>query len=68
MEFNQKTIDQLSQLNDDELTTLLAEQIRIKKANGTLGDVEKMVRLIGPMLNREQRSRLIKIVQSIKNQ
>ncbi|MBO4726041.1 MAG: hypothetical protein J5598_00380 [Clostridia bacterium] len=68
MEFNQKTIDQLSQLNDDELTTLLAEQIRIKKANGTLGDVEKMVKLIGPMLNREQRNRLIKIIQSIKNQ
>jgi|GEM_PF-3481325 len=68
MEFNQNTIDQLSQLNDDELTALLAEQIRIKKANGTLGDVEKMVRLIGPMLNREQRSRLVKIIQSIKNQ
>ena len=68
MEFNQKTIEQLSQLNDDELTTLLAEQIRIKKANGTLGDVEKMVRVIGPMLNREQRARLIKIIQSIKNQ
>jgi len=68
MEFNQKTIEQLSQLSDDELTNLLAEQIRIKKANDTLGDVEKMVRLIGPMLNREQRSRLIKIIQSIKNQ
>lgn len=68
MEFNQKTIDQLSKLSDDELTTLLAEQIRVKKANGTLGDVEKMVRLIGPMLNSEQRNRLIKIIQSIKNQ
>ena len=68
MEFNQKTIDQLSQLNDDELTALLAEQIRIKKANGTLGDIEKMIRVIGPMLNSEQRNRLIKIVQSIKNQ
>ena len=68
MDFNQKTIDQLSQLNDDELTALLAEQIRIKKANGTLGDIEKMIRIIGPMLNSEQRNRLIKIVQSIKNQ
>ncbi len=68
MEFNQKTIEQLTQLNDDELTKLLAEQIRIKKENGTLGEIEKMVRIIGPMLNNEQRTRLIKIIQSIKNQ
>lgn len=68
MEFNQKTLDQLSKLNDDELTNLLAEQIRIKKTNGTLGDVEKMIRLIGPMLTTEQRTRLVKIIQSIQNQ
>ena len=68
MEFNQKTLDQLSKLSDDELTNLLAEQISIKKANGTLGDIEKMVRLIGPMLTAEQRTRLIKIIQSIQNQ
>ncbi len=68
MEFNQKTLEQLSRLNDDELTTLLAEQIRVKKANGTLGEIEKMMRVIGPMLNSEQRSRLVKIIQSIKNQ
>ena len=68
MEFNQKTLDQLSKLNDDELTNLLAEQIRIKKANGTIGDIEKMVRVIGPLLNKEQRTRLIKIIKSIQNQ
>ena len=68
MDFNQKTIDRLSKLNDDELTALLAEQIRIKKANGTLGDIEKIIKVIGPMLNNEQRTRLIKIVQSIQNQ
>ena len=68
MEFNQKTLEQLSQLSDDELTTLLAEQIRIKKANGTLSDIEKMIRVIGPMLNNEQRTRLIKIIQTIQKQ
>ena len=68
MEFNQKTFDRLSKLSDDELTNLLAEKIRIKKANGTLGDVEKIVRVLGPMLNHEQRNRLVKIIQSIQNQ
>ena len=68
MEFNQKTLDHLSKLSDDELTNLLAEQIRIKKANGTIGDIEKMVRVIGPLLNKEQRARLIRIIQSIQNQ
>lgn len=68
MEINQKTLERLSKLSDEELTNLLAEQIRIKKKNGTLGDIEKMVRVIGPMLNNEQRARLIKIIQSIQNQ
>ena len=68
MDFNQKTIERLSKLSDEELTNLLAEQIRIKKNNGTLGDVEKMIRVIGPMLNDNQRARLIKIIQSIQNQ
>ncbi|MCQ2382307.1 MAG: hypothetical protein MJ060_00475 [Clostridia bacterium] len=68
MEFNQKTVEQLSKLNDDELTKLLAEQIRIKKANGTLNDIENIVRVISPMLTDEQRARLIKIIQSIQNQ
>ena len=68
MEFNQKTLDRLSKMNDEELTNLLAEQIRIKKANGTIGDVEKIVRVIGPMLNQDQRTRLIKIIKSIQNQ
>ncbi len=68
MEFNQKTLDHLSKLSDAELTNLLAEQFRIKKANGTLGDIEKIVRVISPMLNIEQRNRLIKIIQSMQNQ
>lgn len=68
MDFNRKTLDQLSKLSDDELTNLLAEQIRIKKANGTLSDVEKMIRVISPLLSQDQRQRLIKIIQSIQNQ
>ena len=68
MDFNQKTLDRLSKLSDEELTNLLSEQIRIKKANGTLGDIEKMVRVIGPMLNEDQRARLIKIIRTIQNQ
>jgi len=65
MEINQKIIEQLARLSDDELTTLFSEQIRIKKDNGTLSDVEKMIKIIGPMLNEEQRTRLIKIIQNI---
>jgi len=65
MEINQKIIEQLARLSDDELTTLFSEQIRIKKENGTLSDVEKMIKIIGPMLNEEQRTRLIKIIQNI---
>jgi len=65
MEINQKLIERLARLSDDELTTLFSEQIRIKKDNGTLSDVEKMIKIIGPMLNEEQRTRLIKIIQNI---
>lgn len=65
MEINQKIIERLAGLSDDELTTLFSEQIRIKKENGTLSDVEKMIKIIGPMLNEEQRTRLIKIIQNI---
>ncbi len=68
MEFNQKTFEQLSRLSDDELTNLLAEQIRKKKENGTLGDFEKIMRIIIPMLNNDQRIRLTKIFQTIQNQ
>lgn len=68
MDFNRKTLDHLSKLSDEELTNLLAEQIRIKKANGTIGEVEKMIRIIGPLLSQDQRQRLIKIIQSIQNQ
>lgn len=68
MEINQKIIEHLSRLDDDELTALFTEQIKIKKKNGTLGDIEKLIKVIGPMLNEEQRTRLIKIIQTIKNQ
>ena len=68
MDFNRKTLEHLSKLSDDELTNLLADQIRIKKENGTLGEVEKMIRVISPLLSQDQRQRLIKIIQSIQNQ
>ena len=68
MDFNRKTLEHLSKLSDEELTNLLAEQIRIKKENGTLGEVEKMIRVISPLLSQDQRQRLIKIIQSIQNQ
>ena len=67
MEINQKIIERLSKLDDDELITLLTEQIRIKKNNGTLKDIEKLIQVISPMLNDEQKKRLIKIIQTIKN-
>ena len=67
MEINQKIIEHLSKLSDDELTTLFTEQIRIKKNNGTLGDIEKLIKVIEPMLKDEQRARLIKIIQTTKN-
>jgi len=68
MEFNQKIIDQLSKLSNEELITLFTEQIKLKKQNGTLGDLEKLIKIIGPMLNEEQRTRLTQIIQTIKNQ
>lgn len=68
MEINQRIIEHLSKLSDDELTALFTEQIRIKKKNGTLGDLEKLIQIIGPMLNETQRTRLVKIIQTIKNQ
>ncbi len=63
MNFNRETIEQLSKLDDDELTAELAKQIKIKKANGTLGELEKMVRVITPFLSNEQKTRLAKIIQ-----
>ena len=65
MEINQKIIERLSKLNDEELTNLLMEQIQIKKNNGTLGDIEKIIKVISPMLSESQRTRLIKIIESI---
>ena len=64
MEINQKIIERLSKLDDDELINLLTEQIRIKKNNGSLGDIEKLIKVIAPMLNNEQKKRLINIIQT----
>ena len=68
MDFNQKIIERLSKLSDEELIALFTEQIKQKKENGTLGEFEKLIQIINPMLNEGQRTRLIKIIQTIKNQ
>ena len=68
MDFNQKIIERLSKLSDEELIALFTEQIKQKKENGTLGEFEKLIQIINPILNEEQRTRLIKIIQTIKNQ
>lgn len=68
MDFNQKNLERLSKLDDNELINLLSEQIKIKKNNGTLGEIEKMIRVIEPMLNQEQKKRLINIIQKIQQQ
>lgn len=65
MEFNQKIIERLSKLSDEDLIALFTEQIKIKKNNGTLGDIEKIIQVIGPMLNEEQRARLINIIKKV---
>lgn len=65
MEFNQKIIERLSKLSDEDLIALFTEQIKIKKDNGTLGDIEKIIQVIGPMLNEEQRARLINIIKKV---
>lgn len=65
MEFNQKIIERLSKLSDEDLIALFTEQIKIKKDNGTLGEIEKIIQVIGPMLNEEQRARLINIIKKV---
>ena len=68
MNFNRETLEQLSKLNDDELTTELAKQIKIKQENGTLGELEKMLRVITPFLSSEQKNRLAKIIKDAQEQ
>lgn len=65
MEFNQKIIERLSKLSDEDLIALFTEQIKIKKDNGTLSDIKKIIQVIGPMLNEEQRARLINIIKKV---
>ncbi len=68
MNFNRETLEQLSKLNDDELTAELSKQIKIKKENGTLGELEKMLRVITPFLSNEQKSRLAKIIKDAQEE
>ena len=68
MNFNRETLEQLSKLNDDELAAELAKQIKIKKENGTLGELEKMLRVITPFLSNEQKDRLAKIIKEAQEQ
>ena len=68
MNFNRETLEQLSKLNDDELTAELAKQIKIKQENGTLGELEKMLRVITPFLSSEQKNRLAKIIKDAQEQ
>lgn len=60
-------INELSNLSDEELTAELNRQIKIKKANGSLGDLEKMVRMISPFLTPEQKTRLAGIIKSMQD-
>lgn len=59
-------INELSNLSDEELTAELSRQIKIKKENGSLGDLEKMVRVISPFLDSEQKNRLVGIIKSMQ--
>ena len=68
MNFNRETLEQLAKLNDDELTAELAKQIKIKQENGTLGELEKMLRVITPFLSSEQKNRLAKIIKDAQEQ
>ena len=68
MNFNRETLEQLSKLSDDELSAELAKQIKIKKENGTLGELEKMLRVITPFLSNEQKNRLAKIIKDAQEQ
>ena len=68
MNFNRETLEQLSKLSDDELSAELAKQIKIKKENGTLGELEKMLRVITPFLSSEQKNRLAKIIKDAQEQ
>lgn len=60
------TINELSKLSDEELSAELTRQLKIKKENGSLSDIEKIVRMIGPFLTQEQKDRLAKIVKSMQ--
>ncbi len=60
-------INELSKLSDDQLTTEFKKQIAMKKENGTLGDIEKTVRMLSPFLNKEQKERLLNILKNLRD-
>jgi hypothetical protein len=59
-------IDELSKLNDNQLENELQRQITLKKQNGTIGDIEKLIKTINPYLNNEQKQRLERIIKQWK--
>jgi cytochrome c556 len=60
------TIDGLSKLTDQQLADELSRQISFKKQNGTMGDIEKLVKTITPFLTDEQKTRLDNIVKTMQ--
>ena len=65
--YAKNAINELSQLSDAELTAELNRQIKIKQQDGSLADLEKMVRVISPFLTPEQKTRLANIIKSMQN-
>jgi transcription termination factor NusB len=60
------TIDSLGKLSDGELFNELSKQVAIKKQNGTLGDIDKLLETIQPFLDAEQKKRLDMVIKNIK--
>lgn len=68
MNFNPDSLAKLAKLSDEELIAELSKQIKAKRADGTLGELEKMVRVITPFLSAEQKARLAKVIQAAQAQ
>jgi transcription termination factor NusB len=62
------TVDELSKLTDTQLVDELAKQVALKKQNGTLGDIEKLIKTIRPFLNAEQKGRLTNVIKNIQRE
>jgi hypothetical protein len=59
-------VDNLSKKTDTELINELSRQIAIKQKNGTIGDIDKLIKTITPFLNAEQKKRLDAILKNAK--